>query len=196
MSLKNKLVSTFTLGAAVFAFSAIGMAQEVTTTTTDKTEKVKGEHRGHGKRGFGREGKFEGKRGFGHRGMGKGRMGMGKMGMFRGIELTEDQKAQFKAIHEANKPSQELREEMMTLHAAKRAGTITADQQLRIDTLKAQAKERHASVKSQIEGILTAEQKLQIETRKQEMKLKMQERRQQRELRKAATPATEKPKDN
>ena len=192
MSLKNKLVSTFTLGAAVFAFSAIGMAQEVTTTTTDKTDKVKGEHRGHGKRGFGKRGDFDGKRGFGHRGMGR----MGKRGMFRGIELTEDQKAQFKAIHEANKPSQELRDEMRTLHAAKRAGTITADQQLRIDTLKAQAKEKRASVKSQIDAILTAEQKLQIETRKQEMKLKMQERREQRKLRKAATPATEKPKDN
>lgn len=191
MSLKNKLISTFTLGAAVFAFSAIGMAQEATTTTTDNTEKVKGE-RG-GKRGFGRFGKFDGKRG-GHRGMHKG---MGKMGMFRSIELTEDQKAQFKAIREANKPSQDLREEMMTLRAAKRAGTITADQQLRIDTLEAQAKERQASVKSQIDAILTPEQKLQIETKKQEMKLKMQERREQRKLRKAASPSTgETAKDN
>ena len=193
MSFKNKLVSTFTLGAAVFAFSAIGMAQEVTTTTTDKTDKVKGEHRGHGKRGFGRV-DFDGKRG-GHRGMGK--MGHRGMGMFRFVELTEAQKTQIKAIHEANKPSQEFRDEMMTLRAAKRAGTITADQQLRIDTLKTQAKEKRASLKSQIEAILTAEQKAQIETKKAEMKLRMQERRQQRELRKAATPATgEKPKDN
>lgn len=188
MSLKNKLVSTFTLGAAVFAFSAIGMAQEVTTTTTDKTDKVKGEHRGHGKRGFGR-GDHDGKRGH-HR-------GMGKMGMFRGIDLTEDQKAQFKAIHQANKPSQELRDEMRTLRSAKRAGTITADQQLRIDTLKAQAKEKRASLKSQIDAILTAEQKLQIQTKRQEMKLKMQERREQRKLRKAAAPAAgETAKDN
>ena len=119
MSLKNKLFSGFTLAAAVFAFSAIGMAQEVstTTTTTDKTEKVKGDHRGHGKRGMGR-GEFGGKFGRGgHRGM----MGHRGMGMFRFVELTEAQKVQLRTIHEANKPSQELREEMMTLHAAKRA---------------------------------------------------------------------------
>ena len=199
MSLKNKLFSGFTLAAAVFAFSAIGMAQEVTTTTTttDKTEKVKGDHRGHGKRGMGR-GEFGGKFGRGgHRGMGM--MGMrGGMGMFRFIELTEAQKTQLKAIHEANKPSQEFRDEMMTLRTAKRAGTITADQQARIDTLKAQAKEKHASVKTQIEAILTPEQKAQIETKKAEMKLKMEERRKERMERKAATPATtttDKPKN-
>ena len=196
MSLKNRLFSGFTLAAAVFAFSAIGMAQEVTTTTTttDKTEKVKGDHRGHGKRGMGR-GEFGGKFGRGgHRGM----MGHRGMGMFRFVELTEAQKVQLKAIHEANKPSQELREEMMTLHAAKRAGTITAEQQVRIDTLKAQAKEKHASVKTQIEAILTPEQKQQIETKRAEMKLKMEERRKQRMERKAATPATtttDKPKN-
>lgn len=192
MSLRNKFFSAVTLGAAVFAFSAIGMAQETAATTTDKTEKVKGEHRGHGKRGFGR-GDFGGKRGH-HRGMG------GKMGFFRFIELTEAQKVQFKAIHEANKPSQELREEMMTLRAAKRAGTITADQQARIDTLKAQAKEKHASIKSQIDAILTAEQKEQIEKRKVEMKQRMEERQKLRQERKAAkqaeTTTTDKPKDN
>ena len=193
MSLKNRLFSGFTLAAAVFAFSAIGMAQEV-TTTTDKTEKVKGDHRGHGKRGMGR-GEFGGKFGRGgHRGM----MGHRGMGMFRFIELTEAQKVQLKAIHEANKPSQEFRDEMMTLRTAKRAGTITADQQARIDTLKAQAKEKHASVKTQIEAILTPEQKAQIETKKAEMKLKMEERRKLRMERKAATPATtttDKPKN-
>ncbi|MBK6751204.1 MAG: Spy/CpxP family protein refolding chaperone [Acidobacteria bacterium] len=196
MSLKNKFFSGITLGAAVFAFSAIGMAQEVTTTTTtpDKVEKVKGDHRGHGKRGMGR-GEFGGKFGRG----GKGMMGHRGMGMFRFVELTEAQKVQIKAIHEANKPSQEFRDEMMTLRTAKRAGTITADQQARIDTLKAQAKEKHASVKAQIQAILTPEQKAQIETKKAEMKLKMEERRKQRMERKAATPAatttTDKPKN-
>ena len=198
MSFKNRFFSGITLGAAVFAFAAIGMAQEVTTTTTDKdkTEKVKGDHRGHGKRGMGR-GEFGGK--FGKFGRG-GMMGHRGFGMFRGIELTEDQKTQLKAIHEANMPSQELRDEMMTLHAAKRAGTITADQQARIDTLKAQAKEKHAAVKAQIEAILTLEQKEQIEKRKVEMKQRMEERQKLRQERKAAKPAetttTDKPKDN
>lgn len=186
MSLKNKFFSGVALATAVFAFSAIGFCQEVTSTTTDKTDRVKGEHRGHGKRGYGR-GEMGGKR---HGGRG--------MGMMRGIELTEAQKAQFKAIHEANKPSAELREEMKSLHMAKRAGTITADQQLRIDTLKAQAKEKHQAVKAHIDAILTPEQKAQIETKKAAMKVRREERRQQRELRKAATPdaTTDKPKVN
>ncbi len=178
MSLKNKLVSTFTLGAAVFAFSAIGMAQEVTTTTPapDKVEKVKGDHRGHGKRGMGR-GEFGGKFG---RGGQRGMMGHRGMGMFRFIELTEAQKTQLRTIHEANKPSQELRDEMRTIMTAKRDGTITADQKTRLETLKAQGKEKRASIKTQIDAILTPEQKAQIETKKAEMKLRMQERRQQR----------------
>ena len=188
MSLKNKLFSGVALATAVFAFSAVGFGQEATTTSTDSVEKVKGEHRGHGKRGFGRgdmDGKRHGKRGMGGRGH----------GMLRGLDLSEAQKTQLKAIHEANKPSQEVREEMKTLRMAKKAGTITADQQLRIDTLKAQAKEKHQAVKAQIDAILTPEQKAQIETKKAEMKVRRQERRQQRELRKAAAPA-DKPKVN
>ena len=201
MSLKNKLVSTFTLGAAVFAFSAIGMAQEVTTTTPapDKVEKAKGDHHGRGKGEFGKRGmgrgEFGGKFGRGgHRGM----MGHRGMGMFRFIELTEAQKTQIRTIHEANKPSQELRDEMRTIMTAKRDGTITADQKTRLETLKAQGKEKRASVKSQIEAILTPEQKTQIETKKAEMKLKMEERRKERMERKAASPATtttDKPKN-
>lgn len=190
MSLKNKLFSGVALATAVFAFSAIGFGQEATTTTTDSVEKVKGEHRGHGKRGFGR-GDMDGRHG--KRGMG----GRGR-GMLRGLDLSEAQKTQLRAIHEANKPSQEVREEMRSVLMAKRAGTITADQQLRIDTLKTQGKEKHRAVKAQIAEILTPEQKAQIETKKAEMKVRMQERRQQRELRKATAPAatSDKPKDN
>ncbi len=203
MSFKNKLFSGLTVGAAVFAFSAIGMAQGATTTTpTDKVEKEKGEHRGHGDREFGKRGmghgEFGGKFGRGgHRGMGgEGHRGFG---MFRGIELTEAQKTQLRSIHEANKPSQETRDELRTLMTAKRDGTITADQQTHLESFKAQAKEKHAAIKSQIEAILTLEQKQQIETRKLEMKQRMQERRQEREQRKATQPTTtttDKPKDN
>ena len=202
MSLKNKFFSGITLGAAVFAFSAIGMAQEATTTTTaptDKVEKEKGQHRGHGEFGgreFGKRGEFGGKFGRGgHRGMG----GRGAMAMFRGIDLTEAQKTQLRAIHEANKPNQETMDEMRTIMAAKRDGTITEDQKARAQAFHEQMKAKHESIKSQIEAILTPEQKQQIETRRLEMKTRMEERRVQREQRKAAQPTgttTEKPKDN
>ena len=126
-----------------------------------------------------------------------GKRGMGGRGheMLRGLDLSEVQKTQLRSIHEANKPSQEVREEMKLLRMAKKAGTITADQQFRIDTLKTQAKEKHQSVKTQIDAILTPDQKAQIATKKAEMKVRMQDRRQQRELREAAAPA-DKPKDN
>ena len=186
MSLKNKFFSIFALAAATFAFSAIGMAQEATTTTTptDKTEKVrKGEGRGFGGREFG--GKHGGKHGD------RGKMGGKAMRMLHGIELTEVQKTQLRSIFEANKPAPESMTEIHTLATAKRDGTITAEQQERLTVLKQQGKEKAQSVKAQIEAILTPEQKAQIETKKAEMKLRMQERRQQRELGKQETPATE-----
>ena len=192
MSLKNKFFSIFALAAATFAFSAIGMAQEATTTTTDKAEKVrKGEGRGFGGREFGL-GEFGGKHG------GHGKMGGKAMRMLHGIELTEVQKTQLRSIFEANKPTPESMTEIRTLATAKRDGTITAEQQERLTVLKQQGKEKAQSVKAQIEAILTLEQKAQIETKKAEIKLRMQERRQQRELRKQQTPATEtiKTKDN
>jgi len=197
MSLKNKLFSGLTVGAAVFAFSAIGMAQDATTAApsqSDKIQKEKEMHRGHGMREFGQRGEFGGKFGRGgHRGMG-GRGGFG----LRGIELTEAQKTQLKAIHDANKPSQETMDEMRTIMTAKRDGTITEDQKARVKALHEQMKAKHESIKAQIDAILTPEQKQQIEARKLEMKQRMEQRRLEREQRKATAPSTttDKPKDN
>jgi len=150
-------------------------AQDTTTAPKDDAVKAeKREHRGMGKR----EGKM-------------GRHGRHGMRGLAGIELTDAQKEQFRAIHEANKPDAAAREEMKTLATAKRSGTLTPDQTERFKQLKAQGREKAQAVKLQIDGILTPEQKAQIETKKQEMRQKMQERRQQK---KAAQPAT--PVDN
>ena len=179
MSFRKFLVSTSAL--AFFVSISVVSAQEVTSTTsTDKVEKVE-------KRGYGRGDKNG--RGFG-RGHGKhGRHGMGgKGGMLRGIELTDAQKEQFKAIREANKPSAELREEMKTIMMAKRDGTITDAQKARMETFKADRKVKAEAMKVQIDAILTPEQKQQIETRKVEMKQRREEFRKQRELRKQQQP--------
>jgi protein CpxP len=121
----------------------------------------------------------------GHRGGMRHGRGMGGL---RGIDLTDAQKSQIKALHEANKPSAEAMEEMKALHMAKRNGTITADQQTRLDAIKADAKAKRQSVHDQMMSILTPEQKAQIEKRKTEMKArreqmkgKMKERRQMRQ---------------
>lgn len=183
MSFRKILISTSALALALVVSAGAVSAQEV--TSTDKVEKVEKRDRGFGRgdkgRGFGRKhGKF-------------GRHGMGMRGMFRGIELTEAQKEQFRAIHEANKPSAELREEMKTIMMAKRDGTITEAQKARMESFRADRKAKAASIKAQIDSILTLEQKEQIEKRKVEMKQRREEFRKQRELRKqqkATEPAT------
>ena len=184
MSLKNKLFSVFTVGAATFAFSAIGMAQNATTTTpsTDMGEKAY-KHGGVGKRGQG------GRHG------GKGRMGK-EMRMLRGIDLTEDQRTQIRTIMEVNRPAPEVRTEIRTLATAKRDGSITANQQERLTVLKQQAKENARSIKEQVKAILTPEQKTQVEAKKAEMKQRMIERRHQRQQQSPATDPTKMIKDN
>ncbi|MEO6654919.1 MAG: Spy/CpxP family protein refolding chaperone, partial [Pyrinomonadaceae bacterium] len=120
MSLKNKFFSILTVAISVAAFSVFSFGQDSkpTTTTTDKVERhAKGEGREFGKRRHDRDG-MDGKHGGGmrHRGM---------MGMMRGINLTDAQKEQIKAIRLANKPDRSNFEAMRTIMSAKRDGSIT-----------------------------------------------------------------------
>ena len=165
MSLRTKLFSAITASFAVAVFTTFASAQEtppaIEKTDAQKVEKME-------QKGFGRHGK---------------RMRGGKHGGMRGlmgIELTDAQKEKMKAIHEANRPDETTRQEMITFAKAKRDGTITAEQQERMKTLKSQAREKGEAVRLQVEAILTPEQRQQLETRKQEMRQKMQERRQQK----------------
>lgn len=192
MSLKNKFFSVLTLAVATVAFSTIGFGQDKTTTTTPTApEKSERPMRGEG-RGFGK--------GEGHKGFGRGGRREGMMRMMHDLNLTDAQKAQIKSIREANRPDAAVMQELRTLGKAKHDGTITAEQQTRLEALRNQAHEKGKSVHEQILGVFTAEQKAQIETRKAEMKQHMEERRQRRQERKATTPAatttTDKPKDN
>ena len=59
---------------------------------------------------------------------------------------------------------------------AKRAGTITPEQQARMEQLHTQARQKAEMVKLQIQGVLTPEQRQQIETKKQEMRQRMEQR--------------------
>jgi len=72
---------------------------------------------------------------------------------------------------------------MRTLHEAKRSGTITAEQEARLQAIRAEEKNKAKSVHEQVLAILTPEQKAQLEQRKQEMRQRMEERRQQMEQR-------------
>lgn len=165
MSIKTKLSSLITLALAFFAFTAIASAQDSSTTTqpntTQKQERHWGKHRGdRGARGMRR---------------------MGGMMGFRDLNLTDAQKAQIKTIHEANRPTPGAMQEMKTLRDAKRNGTITPEQTEQLKTLRKQQREKMQSVQQQILAILTPEQRQQLDQKREDMKKRWEERRQQRQ---------------
>ncbi len=165
MSLKNNFLSVLAVAIAVVGFSTFTLAQDSSTTApnSDRSEKrMKGEGRGEHQGKFGREGQG-------------GRHG-GMMRMLHGLDLTEAQKTQIHAIFEANKPDQATREEAKTLAQAKRAGTITPEQQERLTALKTQGMEKMRSVHGQIIAILTPDQVTKLEQKKAEMQQRMQNR--------------------
>ena len=166
MALRSKFFTLFTLVFAVTAFSVFTSAQETTPAPKEGDKKVEKLER----KGFGRHG------GFGRMG---GKFGgrMGRMGGMLGITLTDAQKEQIKAIHEANKPSQETIDQMKAFMEARRAGTLTDAQKEQMKQFREARRTKMESVHAQVLAVLTPEQKAQIETRKAEMRQRMEERR-------------------
>ncbi|MFZ1702540.1 MAG: Spy/CpxP family protein refolding chaperone [Pyrinomonadaceae bacterium] len=182
MQSKNKFFSILALAIAVIAFSTFTFAQDAKTDAEKGEKKAaraeRGEKRGRGDHGMGR-------RGFaGHR----GKMAGGMM-MMRGIDLTDAQKDQIKALRASNKPDQVVRDEVRSLMKAKKDGTLTAEQTTRFKAIHEEGIAKQKAMHEQVQNILTAEQKAQIETRKAEMKTRMQDRKQKFEQRRKAKPA-------
>ena len=170
MSLKSKFLTIFTATAATAAFATFTIAQE---TPTASAPDKKTERRA---RGFGKE-RLAGK----DRLRGDHMRGMRHGGGLGGIQLTDAQKAQIKAIHEANKPSGAFRDELKSIAEARKAGTITEAQKERVKAIRQEAMANRKKVHEQILNVLTAEQKAQIEQRRNEMKQKREEFRQNRQ---------------
>ena len=168
MSFKNKLFSALTMAFALFAFSTFVSAQD-TKTDSDSTRQEKREWRKGKRDGMGK--------GFRRGGM----RGGGFLRELRGIELTDAQKEQIRTVMEANRPDQTSMEEMKTLRQAKREGTLTADQQERIKSLRQQQRAKHDTVRQQVLAVLTPEQLQQIETNKAEWQKRREERKLQRQ---------------
>ena len=175
----NKLGKIRTLTIA--SLSAVALAAPIAfaqSTATTQDQKTTGEHRGG--KGWGDHGRG----GFGKGGERGGRGGMRSM-MFRGIDLTEDQKAKLKTIsesfHERTKSLREqLRAKRQELHHANESGTFNealATQKL-TETAGLQAKLMGEQFKMRQEmlAVLTAEQKTQLEQTRAEMKAKRLER--------------------
>lgn len=178
------------LALAIGGFAGAASAQD--TTTTPKQDKVEKNEKFERRGDIGRHGDGEG-----FRGPGKG----GPEGLLRGLRelnLTDAQKQQIHTILESNKPDQANFDEMKTLMEAKRGGTITAEQQDRLKTLRQQGREKMESVHKQVLDVLTAEQRQQLEAKQKERREQMEQRRDQWKKDKPATdkPAVSKPTNN
>jgi protein CpxP len=168
---KIKTLTIASLSAVALA-APIAFAQS--TSTNQDTQQVTGER--HGGRG---EAKGRGGRGWdGERGERGGRMrGM----MFRGIDLTDDQKAKMKQISESFRERtqslhQQLSAKRQELRQASEGGTFN-------EALATQKLQESASLQAKLMGeqfrmhqemltVLTPEQKTQLEQKRAEFKAK------------------------
>ena len=130
--------------------------------------------------------KPEGKRGFGKKGFGKRG---GHAMMFRGLDLTEEQKAQMKQIRQTSKETVKPIREQMKANRQKLAELSASSNfdQAQVQAIAAQQGSLTAQmiverekVKSQIFQILTPEQKAKAAEIGAQRKQKMQERMQKR----------------
>jgi protein CpxP len=160
-----KMLAIATLSAIALAAS-IAVAQTV-TTNQDNGQGARKEWRGR-------------------RGEHKGMRGMRAGGFFRGLNLTEDQKAKMKQIHqsfaERNKPLMEqLRAKRQELRQASEGGTFNealATQKLtEIAPLEAKLMGERAKLHQETLSVLTAEQKAQLEQAKAQFKTRRGEMR-------------------
>lgn len=114
--------------------------------------------------------------------------------MFRGLDLTDEQKAQMKSVREGSKAAIAPLREAMRANRAKLAAatengafdeaTVTAIANEGA-AIAAQMTVQRERIKSQMFAILTVEQKAKVAERKATMKQRFQERQNKREAKKA-----------
>lgn len=161
-----KTLTLASLSVVVFAAS-IALAQTPQSQPTEKNNTHGWRGEGHGHRGGGRSG---------HR--------MGGM-MFRGLNLTEDQKAKMKQISQSfRERTQSMRDELKAkrqeLRQANAGGTFNealATQKLQESAgLQAKLMGEQMKMHQEMMSVLTAEQKTQLEQKRAEFKARRGER--------------------
>lgn len=112
--------------------------------------------------------------------------GPGGGGAFRGIDLSDAQKAEMKRIHESSRTAispiaQQVRALRMEIRQASQSGTfneaLVAQKLTEIAPLEAKLMGERFRVRQETLSVLTAEQKTQLEERRGRMKSRMSERR-------------------
>lgn len=166
-------IKIMTIGAlSALALSVPVALAQSTGTTQDKqvTRGERGERHGRGREWGGRgEGRGEGMHG----------------GMFRGITLTDDQKAKIKQIGESFREStkslrQELRTKRQALRQASEGGTFdeasTTQKLTEMAGLEAKLMGERFKMRQATLSVLTAEQKTQLEQKRAEFKTRQGQR--------------------
>jgi protein CpxP len=178
----NKLgkIKTLTIASlsAIALAAPIALAQ-TTSTTQDNSQQVTGERHGGRGKGWGERGENKGRGGEGWRGeRGQSMRGM----MFRGLNLTDDQKAKMKDIGQRFREStkslrEQLRAKRQGLRQANEGGTFNealATQKLQASAgLQAKLMGEQFKMRQAMLSVLTPEQKTTLEQKRAEFKTKM-----------------------
>ena len=171
----NKPVRFKTLAIATLSAIALAASIAIAQTATPQQDS----RQGNQTQGARREWR-------GHRGDHKGMRGMRAGGFFRGLNLTDDQKAKMKTIRESfaqsNKPLRgQLQAKRQELRQASEGGTFNealATQKLtEMASLKAKLMGERFKLHQEMLSVLTAEQKAQLEQAKAQREARRGERR-------------------
>lgn len=164
MSLRNKLAGTGLSLGLVLGFGAVAFAQQTQSTAPASTTQQQQERQERGMR---------------RRGEGRGGHEMGgMMRLLHGLDLTDAQKQQARSIAERFQTStQTQREELLKLHDRSEQGTLSTEDQTHAEQLHKEMRASMRQMHTELLAILTPEQRTKMEQRKQELKLRHQERR-------------------
>jgi periplasmic protein CpxP/Spy len=153
---------------SVFALGTFAMAQDNSSTTTTNNKDNAERHQKWGN-GEGRGGRHGGP-------------GGDMMRNLRGLNLTDAQKVQVKAVFDKYRPNENDgdREAMRSIMEKKQSGTaLTPEEQTRMKDFRLKMKANHDQMQSEIMAILTPDQKAQLEKNREERKERFKERRNQ-----------------
>ncbi len=162
------------------ALGMVAFAQETQTTTTTQDGALKRERLERREK---LRGRLEGMRRHGRR-EGLVKRGPGLRDAIRGVDLSEAQRAQIRAITQRRlEATKGQREELFKLREKRIAGTFSAEDEVRSKTLRQEIRTAMEGVRAETAGVLTAEQKARIEEKQKERKARHEDRMKAREQR-------------
>ena len=125
--------------------------------------------------------RMAGRQGIGDR-EGRGHRGRGHL--MRELNLSEEQRAQGRAIMQRRLQSMKpQREELFKLREKRIAGTFTAEDEARAKALHQEMRSAMTGVREEMAGVLTADQRAKLEQLKKERKERIEQRMKERQER-------------